>query len=99
VYQLKYYSRKNNIITLLKCVEFYIFLHRQTKTIFIIMKKLFLILLVGGAALTFSACGNKAKTEEAADTTAAVVETPAVDTTAVVADTTAVAADTTAAAQ
>lgn len=80
-------------------LEFYIFLHRQTKTIFIIMKKLFLILLVGGAALTFSACGNKAKTEEAADTTA-VVETVAADTAAVAADTTAaVAADTTATAQ
>lgn len=64
------------------------------------MKKLFLILLVGGAALTFSACGNKAKTEEAADTTAVVVETPAVveaDTTVAASDTTAVASDTTAA--
>ncbi len=50
------------------------------------MKKVFALLAVCGFVVAFVACGGK-KTEEAAQDTTTVVETPAVDTTAV-ADTT-----------
>ncbi|MDN4165703.1 hypothetical protein QWY31_09325 [Cytophagales bacterium LB-30] len=64
------------------------------------MKKLFLILLVGGFALTFTACGGAQKTEEAATEEAAATEEVATEaapaTEEVAADSTAVVSDSTA---